>query len=335
VLSPKLALVSLGLLGVLVLGTVALAALGESWGNAAYEVVLDAAGAAQPDVTLSVVKKILQAVITITGITFIPVVTAAFVDAVVKARLATALGRPPRMRDHVVVVGLGNVGARVLMRLHYLGIPVIGVEVAEDARGVLTARRLGIPVVLGDATRDSTLRDAQVSTSRSLLGVTNNDVVNLEAGLHGQAMKAGLRVVLRLFDDDLAERVAQRVLPGRPGVRRRHGGPPDPGHHPRRPAGAADRGTTGRVAVGHGGAAGAGRRRAAHVAGHRGAAPRRRHPGAARPGGTPPRGGGPPGRRGHPGRAEPADLLVQPGPTGQTRRRHRLLRSWLVWLTIP
>jgi Trk K+ transport system NAD-binding subunit len=207
VLSPKLALVSLGLLGVLVLGTVALAALGESWGNAAYEVVLDAAGAAQPDVTLSVVKKILQAVITITGITFIPVVTAAFVDAVVKARLATALGRPPRMRDHVVVVGLGNVGARGLMRLHYLGIPVIGVEVAEDARGVLTARRLGIPVVLGDATRDSTLRDAQVSTSRSLLGVTNNDVVNLEAGLHGQAMKAGLRVVLRLFDDDLAERV--------------------------------------------------------------------------------------------------------------------------------
>lgn len=76
VLSPKLALASLGLLGLLVLGTAALTALGEGWGNAAYVVVLDAAGAAQPDTSLSAVKKILQAVITVTGITFIPVSTA-------------------------------------------------------------------------------------------------------------------------------------------------------------------------------------------------------------------------------------------------------------------
>jgi Trk K+ transport system NAD-binding subunit len=207
VLSPKLALASLGLLGLLVLGTAALAVLGESWGNAAYVVVLDAAGAAQPDTSLSAVKKVLQAIITVTGITFIPVVTAAFVDAVVKARLATALGRPPQMRDHVVVVGLGLVGAQVLRRLHHLSVPVIGVEINENARGVRTARRRGIPVVIGDATRQSTLRDAQLATCQSLLGVTNDDVDNLEAGLHGQAMKPGLRVVLRLFDDDLAERV--------------------------------------------------------------------------------------------------------------------------------
>ncbi|HEY1966567.1 MAG TPA: NAD-binding protein [Pseudonocardia sp.] len=206
-LSPRLTMAALGLLGLLVLGVVMLTVLGEQWWNAAYEVVLDAAGAAQPDPTLSELKKIIQAVITVTGITFIPVVTAAVVDAVVKARLATAMGRPPPLRDHVVVAGLGNVGARVIMRLHHLGVPTIGVEQDPQARGVLTARRLGIPVILGDASRDATLREAHLEQSRALLAVTNNDVTNLEAALHGQAMKPELRVVLRLFDDDLAERV--------------------------------------------------------------------------------------------------------------------------------
>ncbi len=37
--------------------------------------------------------------------------------------------------------------------------------------------------------------------------MTGNDVTNLEAALQGRAMSEHLRVVLRLFDSDLAERV--------------------------------------------------------------------------------------------------------------------------------
>jgi Trk K+ transport system NAD-binding subunit len=64
-----------------------------------------------------------------------------------------------------------------------------------------------LPVVIGDATREDTLREAYVGTSRALVAVTNNDVTNLEVGLHGRAIQPDLRVVLRLFDDDLAEQV--------------------------------------------------------------------------------------------------------------------------------
>lgn len=84
---------------------------------------------------------------------------------------------------------------------------MICVEHDPQARGVLVARRLGVPVVIGDASRDSNLREAHLADSRALVAVTNNDVTNLEAALHGRAMRDGLRVVLRLFDDDLAERV--------------------------------------------------------------------------------------------------------------------------------
>jgi len=72
---------------------------------------------------------------------------------------------------------------------------------------VLLARRIGVPVVFGDASRGDTLRAAYLGTSRALVAVTNNDITNLEAALHGRALSRDLRVVLRLFDSDLAEGV--------------------------------------------------------------------------------------------------------------------------------
>ncbi|MDT7593976.1 MAG: hypothetical protein QOH45_3507 [Pseudonocardiales bacterium] len=208
VASRKLAIAALGLCVLLGLGTALFADVaGYSWPDAVYLTVLDAAGAAQPDRELSIAEKIIQSMITIVGIAFIPVVTAAVVDALVGSRLAVALGRPRPVSGHVVVVGLGNVGSRVIEQLHDLGVAVIGVERDESSRGVAKARHLGLPVVIGDASREDTLREAYVESSRALVAVTNNDVTNLESALHGRAMRPDLRIVLRLFDDDLAERV--------------------------------------------------------------------------------------------------------------------------------
>jgi Trk K+ transport system NAD-binding subunit len=209
-LNRKLALAAFLLVVLLVAGTALYARLsGKSWGNAVYLTVLDAAGAAQADTELHPAEKIVQSMITVVGIAIIPVVTAAVVDALVTARLTGGAGRPRRISGHVVLVGLGNVGARVLTQLHDVGVPVVAVENDENARGVPRARRAGIPVVIGDASREEILREARLNTSRALVAVTNNDVTNLEAALHGRAMRADLRVVLRLFDDDLAKRVEE------------------------------------------------------------------------------------------------------------------------------
>ncbi len=205
----KFGVVFLILFSVLVAGFVLLAtAGGYSPGNALYLTFLDTAGAALTNSGLSAPEKLAQFLLTFDGMALLPVVTA----AVVGARLTGSLRGPDRpLSGHVIVAGLGNVGTRVAAQLHDLGVDVVCVDKNEHAAGVRLARRLGMRVVIGETHREETLRAAGIRTSQALVSVTDSDVVNLETALHARALAADLRLVLRLSDDDLAERVQKTV----------------------------------------------------------------------------------------------------------------------------
>jgi Trk K+ transport system NAD-binding subunit len=139
---------------------------------------------------------------------FLPLVTA----AVVGARLVGSVhGRDRPITDHVIVVGLGNVGTRVLGQLHDLGIDVVCVDKSETAAGVPLARRLGLKVVIGETYREETLLAAGITGCQALVSVTDRDIVNLETALHARSLAERPRIVVRLYDDDLAERVQKSV----------------------------------------------------------------------------------------------------------------------------
>jgi Trk K+ transport system NAD-binding subunit len=123
-------------------------------------------------------------------------------------RTASALRKPPRgLGGHVVLLGLGKIGTRVLTRLRELNIPVVCVESDPEARGLATARRLRVPVVLGDVTQEGVLESAKIHRAYALLAVTSADTTNLEAVLYARNVRPDLRVVLRLYDDDFATAV--------------------------------------------------------------------------------------------------------------------------------
>jgi Trk K+ transport system NAD-binding subunit len=205
----KLGAVFLTLFAVLVGGFVLLAtASGFSLTDSLYLTFLDAAGAAVSDPRLNTPEKIAQFMLTFDGMAFLPVVTA----AVVGARLTGSLhGKKRPVSEHVIVAGLGNVGTRIAGQLHDLGVDVVCVDKNENASGVRLARQLGLRVVIGETHREETLRAAGITTSQALVSVTDSDIVNLETALHARALAADLRLVLRLSDEDLAERVQKTV----------------------------------------------------------------------------------------------------------------------------
>ena len=192
-------------------GCIMMVIIGNGWGTAVYETLLDAAGAAQPEPAREPMYKLLQLGVVFIGLTMTPVVTALVVGGVMRAQLSDYHLDPSRMEDHVVVAGLGNVGMRVVEQLSDLGVPVVALDYDENARGIALARSLGVPVVIGQAAWEDTLLSMGVPKARALVLLTSSDAVNLEAAMLGQSYRDDLQVVLRVSDDDLAERV-QRTL---------------------------------------------------------------------------------------------------------------------------
>ncbi|MET9012975.1 NAD(P)-binding protein [Streptomyces olivaceoviridis] len=153
-------------------------------------------------------RQLLQLLSALVGLLLLPLLLAAALEAFGTFRTASALRKPPRgLSGHVVLLGLGKIGTRVLTRLRELNIPVVCVESDPEARGLATARRLRVPVVLGDVTQEGVLEAAQIQRAQALLAVTSSDTTNLEAVLYARTVRPDLRVVLRLYDDDFATAV--------------------------------------------------------------------------------------------------------------------------------
>jgi Trk K+ transport system NAD-binding subunit len=205
----KYGLVFAILLTVVVAGFVLLLQIPKySVGNALYLAVMSLTGSALTDTTRMWPEKISQVILTVDGMALIPVVTA----LIVGAQLTGSIRGEPRPRGgHVIVVGLGNVGTRVCGELHDLGFDLACVDKDPNARGVAMARGNNLPLLIGDAVREDTLRAAGLENAIALVSVTSSDIVNLEAALQARAMREDLRIVLRLGDDDLAQRVQKTV----------------------------------------------------------------------------------------------------------------------------
>ena len=172
-----------------------------------YLTMLDAAGAAQTGQSVPPAEKVAQFLLTFDGMAILPLITAAIVGARISAR--TGIRAP--IGNHVIVAGLGAVGARIIGQLHDLGIDVVGVDKNADATGMPLAQRLGIRVVIGETHREETLGEAGIGTCQALVSVTDSDIANLETALNARALAAGPRIVMRLNDDDLAARVQRTV----------------------------------------------------------------------------------------------------------------------------
>ncbi|MFF4960511.1 NAD-binding protein [Streptomyces sp. NPDC001222] len=207
-----------GLVGcVVALAIASMAVTGERPLRATYLTLLDLFAINNPAIGEPAGRQILQLLAGLVGLLLLPVLVAAVLEALGTFRSGTALRRPPRgLSGHVVLLGVGKIGTRVLTRLRELKIPVVCVEGDPEARGLATARRLRVPVVLGDVTQEGVLEAAKIHRAHALLALTSADTTNLEAVLYARSVRPDLRVVLRLYDDDFATAVYRTLRAAHP-----------------------------------------------------------------------------------------------------------------------
>jgi len=137
------------------------------------------------------------------GVTVTAVLVAFLADLLLSRRFVQTAGlrRARHMRDHVVVVGLGSVGIRVVSDLHAAGYDVLAIEDDENNRFLSTAAELDVPVIFGDSTMRQTLESARVDRARGVAVVTDNDMENIATGI----------VLLEILGSDTKVPIVMRV----------------------------------------------------------------------------------------------------------------------------
>jgi Trk K+ transport system NAD-binding subunit len=111
--------------------------------------------------------------------------------------------------DHIILVGLGRLGYRAFRVLRKLGETVVVIENNPNNQFLDAVRRDGAPLLICDARREAVLHDANIEHAKSIICATTDDMANLEIALDARRVRPDIRVVLRLFDQNMADKVRE------------------------------------------------------------------------------------------------------------------------------
>lgn len=113
------------------------------------------------------------------------------------------------LREHVVICGAGRVGYRVATQLLELERDVVVIEKNEQSAFVGILRDAKVPVLIDDIKSPGCLPRTNVGQAAAIVCATDDDLANMNVALDARKLNPKIRVVMRLFDDDLVAKVKE------------------------------------------------------------------------------------------------------------------------------
>ncbi|HJO02878.1 MAG TPA: potassium channel protein [Acidobacteriota bacterium] len=163
----------------------------------------------------------------LTGASAFLYVAAMFSRLAIEGDLRRVVGRRrmdkeiSRIANHYIICGFGRVGREACRHLLADGVPVLVVDINEQALGDLAA---GIPHLRGDAVEESVLRAAGIERAAGLLLTLSHEADNVYVTLLARDICSGLQIIARSVTEQGERRLlaagADRVVsPERIGAR--------------------------------------------------------------------------------------------------------------------
>ncbi|BAY24996.1 TrkA domain-containing protein [Calothrix sp. NIES-2100] len=141
--------------------------------------------------------------LTLTGQAFVGVLYALLTDALVTSRFHFFNSHPPiPQRNHVVLIGLNQLGGKVAAILQDLNQPLVAIATTNLDQPALA----DIPLIVGNPIE--VLPQANVSQAKSIVLLGDDNMENLEIALMAHAMNPATRLIIRAQDRHFSDNIA-------------------------------------------------------------------------------------------------------------------------------
>ena len=108
------------------------------------------------------------------------------------------------LNNHIVLVGLGHLGYRIVESLYKMGKEVTVIELDPAIDAFKAVQKMDVPVIQENAVRSAALEAANIKDARTIILATQKDSMNLQIALKARSMNPDINVVIRIFDEDFA-----------------------------------------------------------------------------------------------------------------------------------
>jgi voltage-gated potassium channel len=204
----NLRLIGLALLIVMAVGTAGFHFIeGWPWFDGFYMVVTTFTTIGYQEVhPLSHAGRIFNVALVISGVSLLFLGIGSLTQALLEFELQSFFGRRKmqrdigRLSDHYIICGSGRVGRSAARELARRPVPFVIIEQSETkAQHYASENWL---VLIGDATQEQTLREAQIERARGLVAATTTDATNLYIVLTARGLNARLKIIARASEED-------------------------------------------------------------------------------------------------------------------------------------
>lgn len=153
--------------------------------------------------------QIFSLTLTVFGTALIAVLYALLTEALLSAKFQFNSKRPPLPKEnHTIIIGFGKLGQKIAEKLQELKQPVLAITFNSN---IDTSTALNIPLIWGNNMQDS-LELAHTDKAKSMIIVTDDDIVNIEVALISQKINPHCHLVIRTNGDTLTENLTE-LLP--------------------------------------------------------------------------------------------------------------------------
>jgi Trk K+ transport system NAD-binding subunit len=110
-------------------------------------------------------------------------------------------------RNHVIVLGVGHLGLRVIRSLVEMGFEVVAIDIKSQPDKTEQLRELSVPLVLGDGRMPATMETAGLRHAQAFIVCTSNDYLNLEVTMRARDLNPDIRIVVRMWEEQFAAQI--------------------------------------------------------------------------------------------------------------------------------